>query len=132
MQKIPITLLIARSKIQCAFHAFLAFGLCAVTAWLIGPWIALLAAVIAILLLGREYRYQPMGELRVSKSGNRLSAQWLSEEGELESEQPVNADYVGPWLIGLHVGPQRLWLWPDSLPAHSQRSLRRLCHRPGR
>ncbi|MFU1517317.1 hypothetical protein ACM25P_02110 [Vreelandella alkaliphila] len=64
------------------------------TAWLIGPWIALLAAVIAILLLGREYRYQPMGELRVSKSGNRLSAQWLSEEGELENEQPVNADYV--------------------------------------
>ncbi|WP_232318753.1 protein YgfX [Halomonas sp. GT] len=132
MLKIPTTLLIARSKIQCAFHAFLAFGLCALTAWLVSLWIALLAAAAAILLLGREYRYQPIGELRISKNGNQLSAQWLSEEGELENEQPVTADYVSPWLVGLHVGPQRLWLWPDSLPAQSQRSLRRLCHRPGR
>ncbi|EGP20272.1 hypothetical protein [Halomonas sp. TD01] len=92
----------------------------------------MLAALVAILLLSREYRYQPAGELRVIKSGYQLSAQWLSGDGELENEQPVKADYVGPWLIGLHVGPQRLWLWPDSLPAHSQRALRRLCHRPGR
>ncbi|MGM0833159.1 hypothetical protein M0220_01810 [Halomonas qinghailakensis] len=132
MQKLPITLLIARSKIQSAFHALLAVGLCAMAAWLIGLWVAILSALVALLLLSREYRYQPTGELRVVKSDYQLSAQWLSEEGELENEQPVNADYVGPWLIGLRVGPQRLWLWPDSLPAHSQRALRRLCHRPGR
>ncbi|RUR34083.1 hypothetical protein ELY33_01655 [Vreelandella andesensis] len=92
----------------------------------------MLGAVAAVLLLRQEYRYQPTGELRVIKNGYQLSAQWLSAEGELENEHPVQADYVGPWLIGLHIGPQRLWLWPDSLSAHDQRALRRLCHSPGR
>ena len=132
MQKLPITLHIARSNLQCAFHASLAFGLCVVVAWLVSLWIAVPAAIAAALLLCRQYRDQPAGALVVVKSGDQLSAQWLSPGGELGSEQPVKADYVGPWLIGLYVGPQRLWLWPDSVPAYSQRALRRLCHRPGR
>ncbi|MFC7369853.1 hypothetical protein [Vreelandella zhaodongensis] len=132
MQKIPITLLIARSKIQCAFHAALALSLCATAAWLLSPLLAILIAGAAALLLRREYRQQPTGALVVSKSDHQISAQWLSQSGELGNEQPVNADYIGPWLIGLYIGPQRLWLWPDSLPSQSQRALRRLCHRPGR
>nr|WP_298058188.1 hypothetical protein [uncultured Halomonas sp.] len=54
----------------------------------------------------------------------------LSEK--LSEEHQVRCDYLGPWLIGLYVGKQRIWLWPDSAPAEHLREVRRLFHRPGR
>jgi len=50
----------------------------------------------------------------------------------LSEEHQVRCDYLGPWLIGLYVGKQRIWLWPDSAPAEHLREVRRLFHRPGR
>ncbi|NVF15683.1 hypothetical protein HUO07_16080 [Halomonas sp. QX-1] len=47
-------------------------------------------------------------------------------------EYPVRCDYLGPWLIGLYVGKQRVWLWPDSAPSEQLREVRKLFHRPGR
>lgn len=37
----------------------------------------------------------------------------------------VRCDYLGPWLIGLHVAGKRRWLWPDSAPFKARRVLRR-------
>ncbi|WP_249977199.1 hypothetical protein [Vreelandella olivaria] len=95
-------------------------------------WVVAGIALIMACVLWRQYKAQPVGTLQLMKNGSRLSGRWVLMGGELEEEQSVRCDYVGPWLLGLYVGPQRLWLWPDSLPPHSHRALRRLCHRPGR
>lgn len=94
-------------------------------------WVAVLLLCVAY-VVWRQYQAQPSGDLQLVKSGAQLSGRWLLGNGELGEERPVRCDYIGPWLLGLHLGPQRVWLWPDSLPAHSHRELRRLCHRAGR
>lgn len=94
-------------------------------------WVAVLVLCVAY-VVWHQYQAQPSGDLQLVKSGAQLSGRWLLGNGELGEERPVRCDYIGPWLLGLHLGPQRVWLWPDSLPAHSHRELRRLCHRAGR
>lgn len=132
MPKPPITLPIARSKYQSACHSALALGLCIVSSWVVPLWLAVSLALCIAYVVWRQYQAQPNGDLQLVKNGAQLSGRWLLASGELGDERPVHCDYIGPWLLGLHLGPQRVWLWPDSLSAHSHRELRRLCHRAGR
>lgn len=132
MPKPPITLPIARSKCQSACHAALALGLCSVSSGLVPVWWVAILALCTVYVVWCQYQAQPNGELRLVKTGTQLLGRWLLANGELSDERPVRCDYIGPWLLGLYVGSQRVWLWPDSLPAHSHRALRRLCHRAGR
>lgn len=132
MPKPPITLPIVRSKYQSACHAALALVLCIVSSWAVPLWLVISLALCIAYVVWHQYQAQPSGDLQLVKNGSQLSGRWLLASGELGDERPVRCDYIGPWLLGLHFGPQRLWLWHDSLPAESHRALRRLCHRPGR
>lgn len=132
MPKPPITVLIARSKYPCLLHGGLATGLWVLVMWLMPLWLGVGCACVLGYLVRRQYLAQFKGAAQFSQRGDQLYARWLLPKGELGAEQPVRCDYVGPHLLGLYIGPQRLWLWPDSAPAHSHRALRRLCHRPGR
>ncbi|QNU65160.1 hypothetical protein HZS52_13860 [Vreelandella titanicae] len=80
--------------------------------------------------------------LSLTSTVPQVQGRWLresqSEEGALTRNEAlgdtdrVRCDYLGPWLIGLYVGKQRVWLWPDSAPQQSLREVRKLFHRPGR
>lgn len=131
MLKPPITLPIARSKYQCACHVALAAGLVGVASLIVPLWAVAGCSLLLLFLVFYQYQNQPSGDLQLMQNSTQLSGRWLLVSGELGAERPVRCDYIGPWLVGLYIGPQRLWLWPDSLPAHSHRALRRLCHRPG-
>lgn len=132
MPKPPIILPIARSKSQSVFHAALGLGLCVAASWVVPLWFVVGLGLCVAFVLWRQYLAQPEGVLQLTKHGSQLSGRWLLVEGELGKELPVRFDYVGPWLLGLYVGAERLWLWPDSLPGASHRAVRRLCHRSGR
>ncbi|MGP8290107.1 protein YgfX [Vreelandella zhanjiangensis] len=137
MQKTPITLPIAPSKVAALLQFGLALGLCSLCYWVLsgwglGLWISSGVTLLAGFLLWRAYYAQASGVLYLAKRDDHLYGHWQQPYGELSDELVVRCDYLGPWLIGLWVGPERLWLWPDSLPRHSHRMLRRLCHRAGR
>ncbi|WP_089707069.1 hypothetical protein [Vreelandella arcis] len=57
---------------------------------------------------------------------------WLLPQGDLDEALAVRCDYLTPWLVGLQVGRQRIWLWPDSVPPDAHRAVRRVFHSPGR
>lgn len=132
MQKPPTTLLIARSNYQAVCHAALAAGLAGVLSLIVSWWVMAGCALLLMWVVIYQYKAQPVGELLLKQSGTRLVGRWLLNNGELGEERPIHCDYMGPWLLGMYVGSQRVWLWPDSLSAHSHRALRRLCHHPGR
>ncbi|TVP44211.1 MAG: hypothetical protein EA345_15930 [Halomonas sp.] len=89
----------------------------------------------------RAYLRQPQGELYFTSTASQFHARWRLKGGQhgsaksdavLSDEYPVRCDYLGPWLIGLYIGKQRVWLWPDSSPSNNLREVRKLLHRPGR
>lgn len=109
----------------------------------LGYWVGGVLTFLAVAVLGgghgwRAYLRQPKKQLYITSSASLLHARWLQERGqqghalELSNEYQLRCDYLGPWLIGLYVGKQRLWLWPDSAPSESLREVRKWFHRPGR
>ncbi|MGS2744027.1 hypothetical protein ACU6TU_10615 [Halomonas sp. LS-001] len=134
MQKPPITLSIVPSKWQFRCH----FGLYAsgllLVAWQLAwrpEWMALL---VPALILGWQglHRYQgvcgaqQMATLWVEHTAGALQGRWLQSNGELSYPYALTSTYLGPCLVGLNIGGQRVWLWPDSAPSSSQRELRLL------
>ena len=132
MLKPPITLLIARSKLAGGLCGALVLGLAILAGWAIGHWLGGLTLSIGMALVYCSYSAQPCGALQLTKNGSQIEGCWLLATGEAGATLGVSCDYLGPWLVGLRMGSQRLWLWPDSLPGDSQRALRRCFHRPGR
>ena len=140
MLRPPIILPIVPSKYWLLVQTILLLGLAMLSYWLAGA-LALLATMTLGGLLGwRAYRCQPCGELHILVAVLPYEARWvLSKEqpsegrvAALNAAHQVRCDYLGPWLIGLYVGKQRVWLWPDSAPMESLREVRALFHRPGR
>lgn len=139
MLKLPIILPIAPSRYWLLAQYLLLAGLAMLGYW-IGEWLALLA----VILLGgglswRAYVRQPYGLLYLTSAASVIRARWqpLGDQPEqsdpaLREEYHVRCDYLGPWLIGLYVGNQRVWLWPDSAPSVHLREVRKLFHRAGR
>ncbi|BBI62866.1 hypothetical protein [Vreelandella sulfidaeris] len=152
MLKPPIILPIVPSRLwqltQCCLFMVIA---------MLGYWVGGKLAALALIVLGvalgwRAYLYQPEGLLSLTSTASVFHGRWLltrnrksvgsgpmlSEEvgeklnEELGEEHQVRCDYLGPWLIGLYIGKQRVWLWPDSAPSESLREVRQLFHRPGR
>lgn len=132
MPKTPIILPIVPSSAAGLLQAALALGLCLLSFQLLDAWVAGTAGAVFIVLLWRSASAEPRGVLYLTQGDGTLLGRWRLAYGELGEELTVRCDYLGPWLIGLWVGPERLWLWPDSLPRESHRQLRRLCHRAGR
>lgn len=142
MLKPPITLPIVRSKYWLLAQCGLLMGIVALT-----YWVGSMPAAVAMFVLGsalgwRGYFHQPKGVLVLTLAAPHVQGCWLRErspaQGALaqsevlgEADQ-VRCDYLGPWLIGLYVGKQRIWLWPDSAPQQNLREVRQLFHRPGR
>lgn len=133
MPKTPITLSIARSKWALAAPGALLVALALLTGYVLGVILG-----VALLLLGGvalliRFRRQPKGQLGLRRDAQaEVWAWWLTADGVARNEVLLRCDYLGPWLIGLKRGRERLWLWPDSLDGESQRCLRRLFHPPGR
>lgn len=132
MLKPPITLLIERSKLALGLYGALVLGLAVLVGWVIGHGVGGLTLSVGVALVYGSYRGQPCGALQLTKNGSQIEGCWLLATGEAGPKLGVSCDYLGPWLVGLRMGPQRLWLWPDSLSGVSQRALRRCFHGPGR
>jgi toxin CptA len=144
MLKPPITLSIVPSRQWQLTQCCLFIGIAALSYWVAGK-----PAVVAMMALGgalgwRAYLRQPKGVLSLTSTASQFHGRWLQPGDQqpaeraltlseaLSEEHQVRCDYLGPWLIGLYVGKQRVWLWPDSAPAESLREVRTLLHPPGR
>jgi len=113
---------------------------------MMGYWVAGgLVALVVMLLVGglswRAYRRKPTGLLCLTSTASVIYAHWqplggqsqpVKREPTLSEQHQVRCDYLGPWLIGLYVGSQRVWLWPDSASPQQLREVRKLFHRAGR
>lgn len=120
---------------------------------MLGYWVGGKLAAVALIGLGsafgwHAYRRQPGGVLFLTSTASLFHGRWLLPRDrqttgsapmqgaelceEMGEEYQVRCDYLGPWLIGLYIGKQRVWLWPDSAPSESLREVRQLFHRPGR
>ncbi len=132
MLKPPITLLIARSKLSGGLHGMLTLGLAVAFGWVASLWVWAVVLVGGLWLVYRAYVAQPCGVLQLTDTGSQVEGCWLMRAGEVGPSVGVVCDYLGPWLVGLRIGSQRLWVWPDTLSDSSQRALRRCFHRPGR
>ncbi|MDQ7732820.1 hypothetical protein QT231_08910 [Halomonas sp. SpR1] len=111
--------------------------------WVGGGSLAVAMVVLGAAIGWRGYLRQPKGLLSLTSTVPQVQGRWLSEaqpaertlaqqSEDLGDEAQVRCDYLGPWLIGLYVGKQRVWLWPDSAPEKNLRKVRQLFHRPGR
>ena len=142
MLKPPIILPIVPSKYWLLAQCALLIGIVALSYWVGGK-----LAAVAMLVLGgglgwRGSLRQPNGVLSLTSTAPQVQGRWLREpqpekaaltrNEALGDTDRVRCDYLGPWLIGLYVGKQRVWLWPDSAPQQSLREARKLFHRPGR
>ncbi len=129
MLKTPITLPIAPSRQWQLTQCCLLTGVVALSYWIGGSFFAAAAVVVGGTQVWRDFLRQPQGVLTLTATASLLHGRWLSEHQA--EEYPVSCDYLGPWLIGLYVGKQRVWLWPDSAPKERLRDVRKLFHRPG-
>lgn len=112
--------------------------------WVWGGALAVALALLGGVLGFHGYLRQPKGLLSLTSTLPNVQGRWLraspsaesslaqQSEDDLGDEHHVRCDYLGPWLIGLYVGKQRVWLWPDSASQQSLREVRRLFHCPGR
>lgn len=109
-----------------AMHLGLCLGVVGLMGWWSPPWLALLTLVVLIAVLWQWCAARPWGELHATPQatgGVRWS--WRDDPTVAWQEVTLSCDYLGPWLIGLKLNGQRLWLWPDSCDGPSRRSLRR-------
>lgn len=142
MLKTPIILPIVRSRQWQLTQCCLLIGLVALSYWVGDKFLAVAVLVIGGVLVWRVYRRQPKGVLSLTSTASLFHGRWLhSDQRHIESDTALNepqgkeyqvrCDYLGPWIIGLYVGKQRVWLWPDSAPKARLREVRKLFHRPG-
>ncbi|MBS9402314.1 hypothetical protein KG088_01580 [Halomonas sp. TRM85114] len=126
MPKTPTTLCIVPSKIALAVHVGLCIGVVGLMGWWSPPWLALLAFIVLSVVLVQWRAARPRGELRaIPQAIGETRWSWRDDPAAAWQEVTLNCDYLGPWLIGLELDGQRLWLWPDSCDAPLRRSLRR-------
>lgn len=124
MPKPSIKITFAASKLALWSHALLGLTLIALVLVVAGAGVALLVILLLIWPIQKRRR-APVGQLGLDV-GQRW-AQWSWRETPSSDWRTValDCDYLGPWLIGLKLDGQRLWVWPDSSDAASRRLLRR-------
>lgn len=143
MLKAPIILPIVPSKYWLLGQGCLWVGIAALSYWVGGRLALITVAVVGSGIVWRAYAREPKGVLYLTAAPPLFHGRWLLGDRQpgkgdlmrdeaLSEAHQVRCDYLGPWLIGLYVGKQRVWLWPDSAPAESLREVRRLFHHPGR
>nr|WP_299240213.1 hypothetical protein [uncultured Halomonas sp.] len=125
MLKQPATISIAPSRLCWWASLLLAMAVLFLVAAYGTPWLVLTATLILGSILWRERNRHAGWQLRwVPGTGGGWQAREAST-GDWQN-MVLHCDYLGPWLIGLRVGKQRHWLWPDSASQSARRSLRRL------
>lgn len=128
----PIILPIAPSNWQRASDVGLCTGGVLLAAWYLELVAVIVAAILVLAVLGWRvfcgWRWrQPLARtLWVVERGGGVQGHWVYASGEVGHTQELRCDYLGPRLLRLNVGGERLWLWPDSAPCDAQRQLRRL------
>lgn len=115
---------IAPSKLALYGHALLGLAVTALVLMVAGVWFALCVALLLAWPI-RKLSRAPVGQLGMEH--HQQGAQWRWRDTPSGDWRPValECDYLGPWLIGLRLSGQRLWIWPDSSDAASRRRLRR-------
>lgn len=142
MQKPPIILPIVPSKQWQLTQCLLLIGIAALSYWVGGKPAGAMVIALGGAYAWRIYRGQSKRVLSLTSMGSLFHGRWLSSDQRpadtawpmntpLSDAYVVRCDYLGPWLIGLYVGKQRVWLWPDSAPSEHLREVRKLFHRPG-
>lgn len=125
MLKQPVTISIAPSRLALAITALLALATCLVLICHGPPWLAVAAVVTLCAMVWRERRKADSWQLRWVPG---VEGGWQRQASRGGQWRPVelHCDYLGPWLIGLHIAGRRYWLWPDSASFDERRALRRV------
>ncbi|WP_163559138.1 protein YgfX [Halomonas sp. NO4] len=125
MPRTPITIRVVPSRLARASHALIALAVMALLVAYAHPGLWLLGGVTLGSVLISQYRRERGGELR-GQPGEAGGAWYWRAQGEAVF-RPVTlrCHYLGSWLIGLRLGRESLWLWPDSSERESLRQLRR-------
>lgn len=132
MPKALIILPIVRSRLWIGLHGGLLMGLALMCLTTLGWPVAAVVTLVGGGCLSRSVKGLPRGTLYLLPRAEDPLGRWLLPQGELDESLAVSCDYLTPWLVGLKVGHQRVWLWPDSVPREAHRAVRRLFHSPGR
>ena len=97
--------------------------------WLVetfGPrWLSIVAIITLCVILWHAWHRDEPWELRWVPG---VEGGWQTRSSGADDwhEASLHYDYLGPWLIGLHVEGRRRWVWPDSASDEARRVLRRL------
>ena len=122
MPKPPITISIVPSRLALAVQAGLALAASALLAWVGAPWLAATALLCLGVVIGHWWLRQPRWSLRHASGEGGWQ---VSGGGHDWRGVRLVMVYLGPWLIGIRLDGQPLWLWPDSADAEARRELRR-------
>ncbi|MYL23894.1 hypothetical protein [Vreelandella massiliensis] len=122
----PIILPIGPSNGKRACDTALCAGGIALAAWQLELAAALSLGLLAIVFCGWRWHPPASRTLWVEERAGVIQSHWVYDSGDVGHTQMLRCDYLGPRLMRLNVGGERLWLWPDSAPYDAQRKLRRL------
>ncbi|WP_306462162.1 protein YgfX [Onishia niordana] len=128
MPKPPVTISIVPSSLAFGFHLGVALGVLLVSMAYALPWLSATAALCLGLVVWRYARRRnERWRLRFVEQGE-TGGEWQVQRRADTEWRPcsLGCEYLGPWLVGLRLAKEPLWLWPDSLSKEEGRALRRL------
>lgn len=123
MRKRPITISIAPSRWGLGLSAALGTAIVALLVAFAPWWLWASASAALALGLAAEWRGEAVIRLRWVPGTAPGWQRWRDGEWRPAS---VDCFYLGPWLAGLRIDGQRLWVWPDSVARRERWHLRRL------
>ncbi|WP_342448737.1 protein YgfX [Halomonas salinarum] len=128
MPKPPVTISIGPSNLAFGLHLGVALGVLLVSMVYAPPWLSATAALCLGLVVWRHAcRRREHWRLRFVDQGE-AGDEWQVQRPDDTEWRPcsLGCEYLGPWLVGLRLAKEPLWLWPDSLSREEGRALRRL------
>ena len=126
MPRAPTTITIATSRVALAAQGLVAVSVAGLVILTTPFWLGALAVLLLAGAMRSMTRRRTKGQLRLTPTAaGETSAAWRDHASEAWRPVSLRCDYLGPWLVGLRIEGQRLWLWPDSSDGESLRRLRR-------
>nr|WP_297458643.1 hypothetical protein [uncultured Halomonas sp.] len=126
MLKQPVTISIAPSRLALMLAMSLGLATGVTLACYGPPWLTAVAVLVSGGVLSYEWRGRRLAGSWQLRWVPGIEGGWQQSYGGEWRPVMLRCDYLGPWLIGLHVAGRRHWLWPDSASRDERRALRRV------
>lgn len=125
MPRTPITIRVVPSRLARGAHWLASLAVLSLLMAYAAAWLWLLGGLMLGAELIRWHRRERGGELRWQPVEFGGGWQWQPQGSPVSQPVVLHCRYLGPWLIGLRVGREMQWLWPDSSDPEALRQLRR-------